>query len=177
MLIDWQGQWWYHTEMSLRNKSFSKVHRCKTTAICNNVHITWDVPHSLHWRHNGRDSVSNHQSYDCLLKCLFRRRSKKISKRRVTGLCAGNSPESDEFTAQRSVMRKWSHLMMSLCLDKTIQFTKLYELKTVVSKFGPNIYHWILLKSYVDSAIIFTYLLNMNNWNFYAMIDHNFYPL
>ena len=129
----------------------------------NCVHITWDVPHSLHWRHNGRDSVSNHQPHDCLLKCLFRRRSKKISKRRVTGLCAGNSPESDEFTAQRPVMRKWSHLMMSSCLDKTVQFTELYELKTVVSKFGPNIHHWILLKCYVDSAIIFIYLLNMNN--------------
>ena len=30
---------------------------------------------TLQWRHNGRDSVSNHQPHDCLLKCLFRRRS------------------------------------------------------------------------------------------------------
>ena len=45
----------------------------------------------LQWRHNGRDSVSNHQSHDCLLNRLFRRRSKKTSKLRVTGLCAGNS--------------------------------------------------------------------------------------
>ena len=55
---------------------------------------------SLHWRHNGRDSVSNHQSHDCLLNGLFRRRSKKTSKLRVTGLCAGNSPETGEFPAQ-----------------------------------------------------------------------------
>ena len=48
--------------------------------------------HSLQWRHNGRDSVSNHQPHDCLLNRLFRRRSKKTSKHRVTGLCAGNSP-------------------------------------------------------------------------------------
>ena len=27
---------------------------------------------SLHWRHNGRDCVSNHQPHDCLLKRLFR---------------------------------------------------------------------------------------------------------
>ena len=47
---------------------------------------------TLHWRHNGHDSVSNHQPYDCLLSRLFRRRSKKTSKLRVTGLCAGNSP-------------------------------------------------------------------------------------
>ena len=29
---------------------------------------------SSHWRHNGRDGVSNHQPHDCLLNCLFRRR-------------------------------------------------------------------------------------------------------
>ena len=38
------------------------------------------------------DGVSNHQPRDCLLKRLFRRRSKKTSKLRVTGLCVGNSP-------------------------------------------------------------------------------------
>ena len=43
----------------------------------------------LRWRHNGRDSVSNHQPHDCLLNRSFRRRSKKTSKLRVTGLCAG----------------------------------------------------------------------------------------
>ena len=41
----------------------------------------------LHWRHNGRDSVSNHPPHHCLLNRLFRRRSKKTSKLRVTGLC------------------------------------------------------------------------------------------
>ena len=54
----------------------------------------------LQWRHNGRDCVSNHQPHDCLLNRLFRRRSKKTSKRRVTGLCAGNSPGTGEFPAQ-----------------------------------------------------------------------------
>ena len=47
---------------------------------------------TLLWRHNGRECVSNHQPYDCLLNCLFRRRSKKTSKFHVTGLFAGNSP-------------------------------------------------------------------------------------
>ena len=46
----------------------------------------------LHWRHNDHDGVSNHQPRCCLLNRLFGRRSKKISKLRVTGLCAGNSP-------------------------------------------------------------------------------------
>ena len=46
----------------------------------------------LRWRHNGGDSVSNHQPQDCLLNRLFRRRSKKTSKLRVTGPCAGRGP-------------------------------------------------------------------------------------
>ena len=37
----------------------------------------------------GRDGVSNHQPHDCLLSCLFRRRSKKTSKLRVAGLWLG----------------------------------------------------------------------------------------
>ena len=54
----------------------------------------------LLWRHNGRDSVSNHQPHDCLLNRLLRRRSKKTSKLRVTGLRAGNSQGTGEFPAQ-----------------------------------------------------------------------------
>ena len=54
----------------------------------------------LQWRHNGHDSVSNHQPHDCLLNRLFRRRSKKTSKLRVTGLCVGNSSGTGDFPAQ-----------------------------------------------------------------------------
>ena len=57
---------------------------------------------TLQWRHNKHDSVSNHQPNDCLLNRLFRRRSKKTSKLRVTGLCAWNSPVTGEFPAQRA---------------------------------------------------------------------------
>ena len=59
--------------------------------------ITNDATQSksaLQWRHNGHDSVSNHLPRECLLNSLFRCRSKKTSKLRVTGLCAGNSPET-----------------------------------------------------------------------------------
>ena len=55
---------------------------------------------TLQWRHNDYDSVSNHQPHDCLLGRLFRHRSKKTSKLRVTGLCAGNSSVTGEFPAQ-----------------------------------------------------------------------------
>ena len=47
---------------------------------------------TLQWRHNGRDSVSNHQPHDCLLNCISRSRWQKTSKLCVTGLCVGNSP-------------------------------------------------------------------------------------
>ena len=57
---------------------------------------------ALKWHHNGRDSVSNHQPHDCLLSRLSRRRSKKTSKLRVTGLCEGNSPGTGEFSAQKA---------------------------------------------------------------------------
>ena len=54
----------------------------------------------LRWHHNGHESVSNHQPHDCLLNHLFRRRWKKTSKLRVTGLCVRNSPGIGEFPAQ-----------------------------------------------------------------------------
>ena len=57
---------------------------------------------SLQWRHNEHDSVSNHQPHEFLLSRLFGRRAKKTSKLRVTGLCAGNSPETGEVPAQRA---------------------------------------------------------------------------
>ena len=64
----------------------------------------YDTPQglwSLQWRHNIRDSVSNHQPHDCLLNRLFRRRSKKTSKLRASGLCAGNSPHKCAVTRKR----------------------------------------------------------------------------
>ena len=57
---------------------------------------------SLLWLHNGRDGVSNHQPHVCLHNRSVRRRSKKTSKLRVTGLCAGNSPVTGEVPAQRA---------------------------------------------------------------------------
>ena len=57
---------------------------------------------TLLWRHNERDSVSNHHHLRCLLNRLFRRRSKITSKLRVAGLCAWNSPVIGQFPAQRA---------------------------------------------------------------------------
>ena len=62
--------------------------------------MTMKMIMTLQWRHNGCDGIANHQPHDCLFNCLVRRRSKKTSKLRVTGLCAGNSPVTGEFPAQ-----------------------------------------------------------------------------
>ena len=71
-------------------------------------------PLSFQWRHNGRVGVSNHLPHDCLLNGIFRRRSKKTQKLRVTGLCEGNSPVTGEFPSQRAskaenVSVSWRH--------------------------------------------------------------------
>ena len=90
---------------------------------------------SLRWRHNGRDSVSNHQPLHRLFKRLFRRRSKKTSKLCVTGLCAGNSSGTGEFPAQmtsnaENVSIWWRHRVknrsMILCtLKSSVHWTLL----------------------------------------------------
>ena len=54
-------------------------------------HVRFGLFSALQWRHNERQSVSNHQCFDCLLNRLFRRRSKETSKLRITGLCDGIS--------------------------------------------------------------------------------------
>ena len=63
----------------------------------------------LRWRHTVRDGGLNHQPHDCLLKRLFRRRSKETSKLPVIGLCVYG-----EFPAQRAsnaedVSISWRH--------------------------------------------------------------------
>ena len=56
----------------------------------------------LRWRHNWRDSVSNHQPHGCLLNRLFKRRLKKnIKAPRYWPLC-GEFTGSGEFPAQRA---------------------------------------------------------------------------
>ena len=66
---------------------------------------------SLKWHHNERDGISNHRRIDWSLHRLFRRRSKKTSKLRVTGFCEGNSSVTSKFPAQRDtkVSIWWRH--------------------------------------------------------------------
>ena len=68
---------------------------------------------TLHWRHNDHDGVSNHQPHSCLLNRLFRRKSKKTSKLRVTGLWVGNSPDRWIPHTKSQLRGKCFHLMTS----------------------------------------------------------------
>ena len=95
----------------------SKVKYCFTQ---NEIWRLGGLLSSLQWRHNGQDGISDHQPHNCLLNCLFRRRSKKTSKLRVTGLCAGNSPGTGEFPTQmasnaENVSIWWRHHVCWWC--------------------------------------------------------------
>ena len=58
--------------------------------------------HTLQLRHIERDDISNHLGHDCLRNRLLRRRWKKTSKPRVSGLCDGNSSVTGGFPSQRA---------------------------------------------------------------------------
>ena len=95
---------------------------------------------TLQWRHNGCDSVSNHQSHDRLLNRLFRRRSKKTSKLRVTGLCAGNLPVTGEFPAQmtsyaENVLIWWRHheMLRNIVMNNLWRFTSRCKCTNMIS--------------------------------------------
>ena len=127
----WMGMWLLiHVETKIRHVSSDRLASpwwcsgcfCSQTGVRTSANIVLtrtlvytlqfhESYYALQWRHNGYDGVSNHQSRHCLLNRLFRRRSKKTSELRVTGLCAGNSPVTCEFPAQ--MREKCFHLMTS----------------------------------------------------------------
>ena len=93
---------------------------------CEIVNSLWPIlltwfnfnPSTLHWRHNDHDGVSNYQPHGCLLNRLFRRRSKKTSKLRVTGLCVGNSPGQVNSPHKGPVTRKMFPFDGVIMVDK-----------------------------------------------------------
>ena len=94
---------------------------------CTYLSMPW--PLTLHWRHNYHDGVSNHQPHGCLLNRLFSRKSKKTSKLRVTGLCAGNSPGPMNSPHKGPVTQKmfpFDDVIMEKSMDKKIHFRWLH---------------------------------------------------
>ena len=133
--------------VSFLNWMYAKVLVCPLDGICllmNMSNVTWAQissklsvcssgfswqrqMESLRWRHNGQDGVLNHQPHHCLLNRLFGCRSKKTSKLRVTGLCAGNSPGTGEFPTQmpsnaENVSIWWRHHDIKIFLTQRAQY-------------------------------------------------------
>ena len=111
---------------------------------------------SLLWPHNDRDCVSNHQPHDCILNRSFRRRSLKTSKLRVTGLCAGNSPVTDEFPAQRASNAEnasiwWRHYDKWNCTSNNRQFV---DDTTLI----------IMCTIFPDLLIMFSKCITLTSW-------------
>ena len=75
----------------------------------------WLTPLLLQWRHIVSRMASQITDVsNCLLKCLFRRRSKKTLKPHIAGICEGNPPVTSGFPSQRAsdmenVPIWWSH--------------------------------------------------------------------
>ena len=70
---------------------------------CLDVWNTWPSVSDFHYSDViMSDGVSNYRRLECFINRLFRRRSKKTSNLRVTGLFEGNSPVTKEFPAQRA---------------------------------------------------------------------------
>ena len=88
------GYWPLCNTNELRGRFLNRTHQSHAPVIWHAVVIErfeFIRSYSLQWRHNERDCVSNHQPRDCVLNRLFRHRSKKTSRLRVTALCEGIS--------------------------------------------------------------------------------------
>ena len=133
---------------------------------------------SLQWRHNEHYGVSNYQLYDCLLNRIFRRRSKKTSKRRLIGLCEGNSPVTGDSPHKGPVTRKMfpfddviSHGKMDqldLCLcwfwpfDLFITIKALIHIYKIIIEVNLGILkrNWILSDGIEKHSLLHVYVTN-----------------
>ena len=88
--------------VAILSKLLNKQSQCRRFATPrrspNVIVMLWNT---LQWRHNERDGVSNNCLLDYLLNRLFWCKYKKTSTLCVAGLCAGNSPVTGEFPAQK----------------------------------------------------------------------------
>ena len=141
-LSHYRNRWWLVVNQILRNKLqwFFLYQNSQISVVLPSVQwVNWfktlftvalascgdtaskinDIGLTLHWRHNDHGGVSNHQPHGCLLNRLFRQRSKKTSKLRVTGHCAGNSPGPVNSPHKGPLTRKmfpFDDVIMSICI-------------------------------------------------------------
>ena len=92
---NWAGSWLKHKDRLSRywDSLYKNKMSVRRLAFIMRIFI------SLQWRHNGSDSVLNHQPHDCLFNCLFREQIKEnIKAPRHWPLCG-------EFTGDRWIPR------------------------------------------------------------------------
>ena len=105
------------------------VHQWRTEASMKYARH-WLIP--LQWRHNGRDSVSNHQPRDCLLNRTFRRRSNKHQSSAPLAFVRGihrwpvNSPQKWPVTQKRF---PFDDVIMQCCWALADHMSIYHELK------------------------------------------------
>ena len=117
-----RGVWWTAIKYS-RNTWYSRVYIWHILCINFASRYKKCVKNiTLQWRHTERDGDSNHH---CLLNRLFRRRSKKTSKLRVTGLWPLKWPVTRKmFPLDDVIMPKPSAELTPLLLDDAITLWK-----------------------------------------------------
>ena len=118
---------------------------------------------SLQWRHTKCDDFSNHQPHDCLLNRLFRHRSKKTQRLRVTGLCEGNSPVTGEFPAQRAsnaenVSIWWCHHIKEM-VSVNLPLVQMCAHGDVLA-----LWNWYHLKSYDILTVVILHAISCDIW-------------
>ena len=120
---------------------------------------------SLRWRHNDQDGVSNHQPHGCLLNRLFRRRSNKTSKLRVTGLCVGNSPGPVNSPHKGPVTRK------VFPFDDVIMYTQMTIFKTDTNMHVHGYKkHLYLLSGVILRKNVYEHISSLRSFHFYFFI-------
>ena len=116
----------------------------------------------IQWRHNDHDGVSNHQPRGCLLDRLFRRRSKKTSKLRVTGLCVGKSPGPHKGPVTRKmfpfddVIMKINPAMHTVALS-ILQVDGSYQPETTINLFmysKSQLYYLLIMTSSIGNILV-----------------------
>ena len=92
------------------------------------VYVCVCVLFSLEWRHNERDGVSNRRCLECLLKRLFRRRSKKTSSSASLSFVRGihwgpiNSPHKGPVTRKMFPFDDVIMLALNITFDNWLTY-------------------------------------------------------
>ena len=121
---------------------------------------------ALQWRHNEHNGVSNHRRLRCLLSCSFRRRSKKTSKLRVIGLCAGihRWPHKRPLTRKifpfgGVIMIEYVKYILIAVLSVFVRFLHIFF---IAYSFYHNMHHIFVERIHISNwaALVFTWKIN-----------------